>query len=113
MIDAADLVATLTPKLQALNIDAAEFTQSDDFMIFDAYPQHAGDTYRLRLEVDVSEATLGPLEIYARVEDERGNHEDKECDHTNTPAPITQKGIDFVQTIKDGVAELAPSGPKI
>lgn len=113
MIDAADLVTTLTPKLQALNIDAADFTKSGDFMIFDAYPQFSGDTYRLRLEVDLSEGTVGPLEIYARVEDQRGNHEDKDVDHTNTPAIITQKGIDFVQVIKDGVAEQAPTGPKM
>ncbi len=113
MIDATDLVAALSPRLQALEIDASIFQKAGDFAIFDAYPQHLGTTYRLRLEVDVRDGTVSPVETYARVYASGENHEDVECDQAATPAPIYQKGVEFFDTVKTGIAEFLPSGPKL
>jgi hypothetical protein len=112
MINSADLVTALSPKLLALDIDAAVFAKAGDFVVFDAYPEHEGTTYRLRLEVDVRDGAVGALETYARIDKGLGNHDDQERDQSNTPASVFQSGVAFADAIRDGVAEFVPAGPK-
>jgi hypothetical protein len=113
MINPADLATSLSPKLQDLDIDAAVFAKIGDFLVFDAYPEHEGTTYRLRLEVDVQNGTVGTLETYALIEDGRGNYTDQDRDQTNTPASISQISVAFVNAIKEGVSDFVSTGPKI
>jgi hypothetical protein len=113
MIDPNSLLEALEPKLKALNIDANHFASYGDFMVFDAYPEFGGDTYRMRLEVDTQSGTISPLETYLRVKLDESNHDDVDRDHTNTPKEVLMKGLEFSETIKTTVAELAPTGPRI